>query len=155
VINNDILKRLRYALNIKDSNMLEIFNLAELEISQSQLTDYFKKEEEEGYKNCTDKTLEKFLDGFIIYKRGRKPGDQPQTKPASPALDNNVVLKKIRIALELQETDMLEILKLSEIIISKSELTALFRKKGHKHYKECGDQFLRNFIAGLTLRYRG
>jgi uncharacterized protein YehS (DUF1456 family) len=67
---------------------------------------------------------------------------------------NNTILKKLRIALELKEDDMLGILKLSDVAVSKAELSAFFRKEGQKNYKECGDQFLRNFLKGLTLRYR-
>jgi uncharacterized protein YehS (DUF1456 family) len=71
-----------------------------------------------------------------------------------PFLNNNAIMRKIRIALELKEDDMLGILKLDEVVISSSELSAFFRKKDHKNYKECGDQFLRSFLKGLALRYR-
>ena len=80
-----------------------------------------------------------------------KPGE---TRRPDSRLTNNIILKKLRIALELKEDDMLAVLKLGEVDISKSELSALFRKEGHKNYKECGDQFLRKFLKGLSLRYR-
>ena len=95
------------------------------------------------------------LDGLIIKNRGRqesKPGQQAPPKPDK--LTNNVILKKLRIALELRDTDILEILDLAKFQISKSELGALFRRPGHKNYKECGNQFLRNFLIGLALKYR-
>jgi len=152
--NNDILRQLRYALNINDSTMIEIFKLADHEIEQSNLTGLLKKEDEEGFVNCSDDVLGYFLDGLILHKRGRKEINPGETRKSDSRLTNNAILKKLRIALELKEDDMLGILKLASVDISKSELTALFRKEGHKNYKECGDQFLRKFLKGLSIRYR-
>jgi uncharacterized protein YehS (DUF1456 family) len=152
--NNDILRQLRYALNIKDSTMIEIFKLADHEIEQSKLTGLLKKEDEEGFVNCGDDVLRYFLDGLILHKRGKKEIKPGETKKSDSRLTNNTILKKLRIALELKEDDMLGILKLANVYISKSELTALFRREGHKNYKECGDQFLRKFLKGLSIRYR-
>ena len=154
MINNDILRQLRYALNINDSAIIEIFKLAGHEIERSGMTGILKKEDEEGFVNCSDAVLGYFLDGLILDKRGRKETEPGETRKPDSRLTNNVILKKIRIALELKEDDMLAILRLAEVNISKSELTALFRKEGHKNYKECGDQFLRKFLRGLSLNYR-
>ena len=154
MINNDILRRVRYALNINDSAMIEIFKLADYQMTLPELVSLLKKEDEPGFAECNDKIMEHFLNGLIYSKRGKiepKPGQE--NKPAA-ALSNNTILKKFRVALELKEEDMLEIMQLSDMAVSKSELSALFRKEGHKNYKECGDQFLRNFIKGLTIRYR-
>jgi uncharacterized protein YehS (DUF1456 family) len=134
--------------------MIEIFKLADHEIEQSNLTGLLKKEDEEGFVNCSDDLLGYFLDGLILHKRGRKEIKPGETKKSDSRLTNNAILKKLRIALELKEDDMLGILKLANVDISKSELTALFRKEGHKNYKECGDQFLRKFLKGLSIRYR-
>ena len=154
MINNDILRQLRYALNINDSTMIEIFKLADHEIEQSNLTGLLKKEDEEGFVNCSDDVLRYFLDGLILHKRGRKEIKPGETRKPDSRLTNNTILKKLRIALELKEDNMLGILKLADVDISKSQLTALFRKEGHKNYKECGDQFLRKFLKGLSIRYR-
>jgi len=135
--------------------MIEIFKLSEHEIEQSSLTALIKREDEEGYIDCSDKVMELFLDGLIIHRRGRKEIKPGQAKKSHSPLTNNVILKKLRIALELKEDDMVGILKLADVDISTSELSALFRKEGHRNYKECGDQFLRNFLKGLTTRYRG
>ena len=151
---NDILRRVRYALNIDDSTMIEIFKLSGHEIEQSGLINLLKKESEEGYVDCNDKIMEFFLDGLIFHKRGKKEIQPGQEKKSGLRLTNNAILKKLRIALELKEDDMVGILKLAGIDISTSELTALFRKEGHRNYKECGDQFLRNFLKGLTIRYK-
>lgn len=148
---NDLLRRLRYVFDFKDSTLLEIFKLAEHEIDLATLTAFLQKEDEVGYVECSNQVLEAFLDGFIFYKRG-KQGSLPK-KPISP-LTNNAILKKLRIALEFKEDDMLSTFKRADFEVSKSELTALFRKEGHRKYKECGDQFLRKFLSGLTNRYR-
>ncbi len=152
--NNDILRRLRYALNISNPEMAGIFKLAEHDITESAILDILKKEEEDGYAECSDIELEFFLDGLIIQKRGKKENaEKPLVKPAV-RLSNNIVLKKLRIALNFKETDMLEMFRLSEFPITKSELTALFRKKGHKNYKVCGDPILKKFLMGITAHYR-
>jgi uncharacterized protein YehS (DUF1456 family) len=152
--NNDILRQLRYALNINDSTIIEICKLADHEIEQSNLTGLLKKEDEEGFVICGDAVLGYFLDGLILHKRGRKDIKPGETRKSDTRLTNNTILKKLRIAMELKEDDMLAILRLADVDISKSELTALFRKEGHRNYKECGDQFLRKFLKGLSIRYR-
>jgi uncharacterized protein YehS (DUF1456 family) len=150
--NNDILRRLRYALDISNPTMIDIFRLSGCSIEQPTLIKLLKKEEEEEFISCSNPMMSLFLDGFIVHKRGRRESDEAPKPDAS--LNNNAILKKLRIALDLKEDDMLAIMKLAGVTISKSELSALFRNKGHKHYKECGDQFLRNFLQGLTLRHR-
>jgi uncharacterized protein YehS (DUF1456 family) len=148
--NNYILRNIRYALNLDDSAMTEIFRLGQHDIAPASLSALLKKEDEQGHVVCDDKMMGSFLDGLIIYRRGRKDS-RPQIVKRG-GLTNNDILKKLRIALELKEDDMLAILKSGSADISKSELTALFRKTGHKHYKECGDQFLRYFLKGLAVR---
>jgi uncharacterized protein YehS (DUF1456 family) len=70
-------------------------------------------------------------------------------------LTNNDILKKLRVALELKDDDVVKILKLSDFEITKSELNALYRNPTHPNYKECGDQLLRNFLNGLIIYKRG
>ena len=154
ITNNDILRRLRYALNIKDAMMVEIFKLAGYEVSRSGLLDLLKKEEVEGYVECSDEVIELFLDGLIIHKRGKRDDMPVRVEKKDAPLTNNGILKKLRIALKFREDEMLSTLKLAGMSISKSELSALFRKEGQSHYKECGDQILRNFLKGLTTRFR-
>jgi len=152
--NNDILRRLRYALDISNPTMIEIFKLSGCSIEQPTLLKFLKKEEEEDFIACSNPLLSFFLDGLIIHKRGRRESDTGEPPKPDASLDNNAILKKLRIALDLKEDDMLAVMKLAGVTLSKSELSALFRNKGHKHYKECGDQFLRNFLQGLTVRHR-
>ena len=152
--NNDVLRRLRYALDISNPAMIEIFRLSGCSIEQPTLLKFMKKEEEEDFIACSNPLLSFFLDGLIVHKRGRRDADSGQPPKPDLSLDNNAILKKLRIALDLKEEDMLAVMGLAGVTISKSELSALFRNKGHKHYKECGDQFLRNFLQGLTARNR-
>lgn len=153
--NNDILRRLRYALDISNPAMIEIFQLSGCTIEQPTLIKLLKKEDEEEFISCSNPLMSLFLDGLIVQKRGRRESDVDQPRKPDASLNNNAILKKLRIALDLKEDDMLTIMKLAGVTISKAELSALFRNKGHKHYKECGDQFLRNFLQGLTIRNRG
>jgi uncharacterized protein YehS (DUF1456 family) len=70
-------------------------------------------------------------------------------------MNNNEVFKKLRVALQLRDDQIVEILKLVNFRISKGELSAFFRKEDHPNYKECGDQILRNFLNGLVIHLRG
>lgn len=154
--NNDILRRLRFALDISNNKMVEIFALGGYEVDHEKLLNFLKKEEEDGVVSLRDKWMGQFLDGFIIYKRGKKEGaeDEAPRKPAE-TISNNDIFRKIKIALNLQSEDILDILKLADLEISKGELSAIFRRPDHKNYRECGDKYLRNFLKGLTIKYRG
>jgi uncharacterized protein YehS (DUF1456 family) len=153
--NNGILRRLRYALDISNPTMIEIFQLSGCTLEQPTLIKLLKKEEEEEFISCSNPLMSLFLDGLIVQRRGRRESAEVQPPQPDASLNNNAILKKLRIALDLKEEDMLTIMGLAGVKISKAELSALFRNKGHKHYKECGDQFLRNFLQGLTVRNRG
>ena len=151
--NNDTLRRIRYALDLPDATIVEICKLGGHDLEKSSIAALLKKEEEEGYLACSDLVMGSFLDGLIIHKRGPKENKADQEDAASP-ITNNIILKKLRIALELKEDALLEILELAHAGITKAKLSALFRKEGHKNYKECGNQFLRSFLKGLTIRFR-
>jgi len=92
------------------------------------------------------------LDGLILERRS--PSDRPATKVSKSSINNNDILRKLRIAFEMKDTDMIETMEGVGFRVSKSEVSALFRATSHKHYMECGDQFLRNFLKGLTHRFR-
>ncbi|RMS35204.1 hypothetical protein ALP68_100178 [Pseudomonas ficuserectae] len=153
MMNNDVLRSVRYMLDISDSKVVEIIGLTGFEVSKSDVIAFMKKEEEEGYLDCSDEIMAHFLDGLVYFKRGKDESRPPQ--PIDLPITNNIVLKKLRVAFELKEDDMHAILKSAEFPVSKPELSALFRKVGHTNYRACGDQLLRNFLKGLTLRVRG
>jgi uncharacterized protein YehS (DUF1456 family) len=153
--NNDILRSIRDALHLDDATMIRIFREAGREVGPSAIAAFLKKEDEDDYIPCSNPIMGFFLDGLIIRNRGIQEGRPlPAEKPLAE-LTNNAILKKLRIALDLKEDDLIGIFKLAGIAISKHELTALFRKQGQKHYKECNDQLLRSFIKGLALRHKG
>jgi len=151
MINNDILRRIRYIFDLDDSKMMALFGLADLEVTRAQISDWLKKEDDPAFQNCSDIQLAIFLNGFINDKRGKREGPQPEPERR---LNNNIIFRKLKIALNLKDEDILEILALSDVSISKHELSAFFRKPGHKHYRECKDQILRNFLKGLQIKYR-
>ncbi|MGV6395869.1 DUF1456 family protein [Pseudomonas caspiana] len=153
MMNNDVLRSVRYMLDISDGKIVDITKLGGLEITKADVIAFTKKEDEEGYLNCSDEIMAHFLDGLVIFKRGKDDSRAPQ--PVELPVTNNTVLKKLRVAFELKEEDMHAILKSVEFPVSKPELSALFRKFGHSNYRTCGDQLLRNFLKGLTLRVRG
>ena len=115
--------------------------------------DFLRREGEEGYQACSDRVLARFLDGLVIRRRGRLEGASP--RPLEQRITNNVVLKKLRVAFELQDADMHQVFEAAGFPVSKPELSALFRQAGHKNFRPCGDQMLRNFLKGLTLHMRG
>ena len=154
MINNDTLRRLRYALKLNDGKVQETFKLVGVEIPPYHLANIMRKEDEDGFVPCANDTLVAFLDGLIIRYRGVQEGREPQSWPKGKYLPNNEILRKIRIALKLTDVEIIEMMAQAGFRVSKSELSALFRKEGHRNYKECGDQFLRNFLSGLTIRNR-
>ncbi len=149
--NNDILRRIRYVFDFNDDTMIKIFALADSKVTREQISSWLKKDDDPDYKACTDTQLATFLNGLINFKRGKKDGPQPEPEKK---LNNNIIFRKLKIALNLKEEDTLALLKLADLTISKHELSAFFRKEGHKHYRVCKDQILRNFIKGLQLKYR-
>lgn len=165
--NNDILRRLRYAFDFSDAEACKLFTLdptSSQAVSKKQLKARLSKQEEADFEVCEDAELAAFLDGLIVSKRGLKEsateaaGALKPTGATVPApdlrLSRNDILKKLRIAMNFREDDMLAVLKEGGSELSKSELGAFFRKPGHKHFRACGNQVLRNFIVGLTKRNR-
>lgn len=150
--NNDVLRRIRYTFSFDDSKMIAIFGLAGLEVTRAQISDWLKKDDDPDYKNCSDLQLATFLNGLIIEKRGKKDGPQPEPEKV---LNNNIIFRKLKIALNLQAEDVIKMINRADFRMSKHELSAFFRKPGHKHYRECKDQVLRYFLKGVQLKYRG
>lgn len=166
--NNDILIRLRYALDIKNKDMVEIFKLGGVEVTKEEVLKILTKSkeeteeeevvEDENHIKCNNKMLESFLNGLITHKRGKqdpKP-EEPANEPVVQQKDhvNNMLLKKLKVALQLTTEDMLDVLHDGGIVVSKGELGAILRKPGHRNYKECGDNFARKFLKGLAVKYR-
>lgn len=149
--NNDCLRRIRYILDFDDSRMMAIFSLMAADVSREQISAWLKKDEDPEFQECNDASLAFFLNGLIIALRGEKAGEKPKSQTE---LNNNMIFMKLKIALNLKSEEILLILESADQSISKHELSAFFRRSNHKHYRECKDQILRNFLTGLRLAYR-
>lgn len=152
--NNEVLKSVRYVLHLKNAEVVKTINsVIDTPVTIFDVVNMFKNEEDTEYLECSPEVLHAFLDGIILSKRGPNPNDTGK-KFVTDNINNNMILRKLRIAFELKDTDVIAILKGVKFNITKSELSALFRNKNHKNYVACGDQFLRNFLKGLATKYR-
>jgi uncharacterized protein YehS (DUF1456 family) len=151
VKNNDILRKLRYTFNFGDDKMIDIFSKGGQICTRSEISDYLKKEDDEAHKPLNDRLLSIFLNGFIINFRGQKDGQIPEPEKS---LNNNIIFRKIKIALKFTDEDILQCFELVNFKISKHELSAFFRSPEQSQYRECKDQFLRKFLDGLQAKYR-
>lgn len=162
--NNDLLIRLRYALDIKNTDMVHIFELGGISVTKEDILNMLIKvnddeDEPENFKSVNNKTFEAFLNGLITFKRGQKLSDSgepmPPLQPAGTESPNNLLFKKVKIALTLTTEDIIDFIdEGGGIIVSKGEIGAILRNQNHKNYKECGDSFTRYFLRGLTNKYR-
>jgi uncharacterized protein YehS (DUF1456 family) len=151
MINNDVLRRLRYILDLSDDKMMKTFALGGLEANRSEISAWLKKDDDADFQKCNDVTLASFLNGLIVAKRGAKDGEVPVPETR---LTNNIILRKLMIASELRTDDALKVLELGGANASKGELSAFFRKPEHRNFRECKDQVLRKFLSGLQVKLR-
>ncbi|MBD3749670.1 MAG: DUF1456 family protein [Sphingobacteriales bacterium] len=148
--NNDILRRLRYTFELNDAQMIAVFASADSLVTRAQMSNWLKKDDDPEYIAIYDKDFAAFLQGFINLKRGKKEGEQPKIEKK---LNNNIIFRKLKIALALKDEDIVEILDLVNFRISKHELSAFFRNPNQNQYRPCKDQILRNFVHGLQVKY--
>lgn len=149
--NNDILRRLRYTFDFSDDKVIRLFGLGGLEVTREQISNWLKKDDDPQYVALNDKPMACFLNGLIIEKRGAREDGPPKPEQR---LNNNMVLVKLKIALNFKAEDVLDMLALAGFKLGKHELSAFFRKAGHKQYRECLDQVLRNFLQGMQIKFR-
>lgn len=148
--NNDVIRRIRYILDVNDATMMSIFDQADMTVSRDDVRQWLKKDDDPEYQSLNDKQMATFLNGLINHLRGKKEGEQPKPEKS---LNNNIILRKLKIAFNLQSDEILDVLQLEGFSLSKHELSAFFRKPDHKHYRACKDQVLRNFLQGLQLKF--
>lgn len=149
--NNDILRRIRYIFDYGDDKVIRIFELGGKEVSRAQISDWLKKDDDPDQKSLYDVDLATFLNGLIIKLRGKKDGETPKPEKR---LNNNIIFRKLKIALNMRDDDIIQIFDLAKFEVSKHEISAFFRKPTQKQYRLCKDQFLRNFLQGLQAKYR-
>jgi uncharacterized protein YehS (DUF1456 family) len=154
MITNDILRSVRYMLDLSDQKVVEIVRLAaaDFPVDRADVPGLVCREGEAGFVECSQALLAHFLDGLIVFRRGRDERLPP--RPVERHVSNNIVLKKLRVAFALKDTDLIAIFQAAGFAVSRPELSAFFRDRGHPNYRPCGDQMLRNFLRGLTLRLR-
>jgi uncharacterized protein YehS (DUF1456 family) len=148
---NDILRKIRYAFDFSDTQMIDLFGSGGLEVTREQVSNWMKREEDPDFEVLSNKRLAIFLNGLINEMRGKREGPQPEPESV---LTNNIVLRKLKIALNFNDVDMIEIWCLMKVKISKHELSAFFRNPNQAQYRDCNNQFLRNFLHGLQLKLR-
>lgn len=148
---NDILRRSRFIFNFNDAKMMALMSSKDKKVTRAEISDFLKKDDDPAQVTVKDSQLAVFFNSLIEEKRGKREGVEPVVEKR---LTNNMVFMKLKIALSLKAEDVLEILQLANFKLSKHELSAFFRKPGHKHYRECKDQILRNFLQGLQVKYR-
>lgn len=150
MLSNDIFRSMRYILKSNNHDLVRILALADIEATPDNIATWMTKEDEDGFVRCPDIILSAFLNGLIYDKRG-KDESAPALTPER-RINNNIVLKKLRIAFSLKTDDILAIMTEQKFRVSMPEITAMMRAPDHKNYRECGDQFMRYFLRGLTSR---
>ncbi len=158
--NDEVIKSIRHILDLQDAKIADILKLADYQPDRDEVSEIFKDDKGtitkiDGTvieKDTPHKLTAHFLDGLIFHLRGKSDKHPPQ--PIEVPVTNNIVLKKLRVAFKLKDTDIIELLKGEGLSISKSELGAFFRDDNHRNYKPCGDQVLRYLLRGLAKRFR-
>ena len=150
MINNEILRQITASFELDDAKVIKIFALGDLEVTLAQTSAWLKKSDDGAFTLCEDPEFAAFLNGWIIEKRGRQEGPPRETEQT---LSNNQVFSKLKIALNLQAEEVMEVTSLGGLTLNKRQLSAFFRKPGNKHYRECADQCLESFLKGMQARY--
>ena len=148
---NDILFKLKTALTLSHEEMIKAYALADYEMTKERLESILKRHQDKGYAEATYEELGVFLDGLVLLKRG--PSDKVATDDEAVALTNNLILKKVRVAMELKEAELVILFALGEVTLTKRQIGSLFRKEGGKNFKECSDELLMAFLDGLDEFY--
>lgn len=149
--NNDILRRIRYTLDFNDSKMMELFKSGNHEVNRGELSNWLKKEDDDNFQSLNDLMLAVFLNGLIIEKRGKREGVIPVPEKV---LNNNIIFRKLKITFDLKTNDIVEMFGLLDKTISEHEISAFLRNPNKDKYRECNDQYLRNFMSAITKKYK-
>ncbi|WP_210473267.1 DUF1456 family protein [Vibrio crassostreae] len=149
--NNEILRRIQHALNLKNAQIIKAIEQADVTVAHDQVINWLKDDNDKSCSKMKDKELAVFLNGFINLKRGKKEGEQPKPEVA---LTNNMIFMKLRIALNMKAEDVLDVLEVVGISLNKYEIGAYFRKPENKNYKVCEDQLLCDFLNGVQFTNR-
>ncbi|WP_258575735.1 YehS family protein [Candidatus Pantoea persica] len=146
------MRSLRFMLDLSDARVVEIFALADSEVPLADVQAWMKKEDDAAFKPLPDVLMGYFLNGLIFFRRGKN--DEAPAPSIERRMNNNIFMKKLRIAFDLKTSDTPAVLAKANFTVSQAEIGAIFRKPDHKNYRECGDQIMRNFLKGLTMMQR-
>ena len=146
-----IIQAIKDALSLNRAQIKHIYELEEFFIDDNRLNSILKNQSKKGAKSATYEELGIFLDGLISYKRGIKSNSVNDDEEI--ILDNNLILKKLRVALNLKEFEVAIIFELADFKISNSTIKDIFRNQNHPKYKECNNKILKAFLEGLREFY--
>lgn len=146
---NEILFRIYKALNLTIDDMLKAYGHADYEMDEEHLKSLLVRRQEKEFKICSYEELGVFLDGLVTLKRGASKSGASDNEAVG--LTNNLILKKLRIALELKDAQTGEIFGLGGVELTKQQLSSLFRNENHKNYKALPDELLMVFFDGLDI----
>ncbi|MCL4105800.1 UNVERIFIED_CONTAM: hypothetical protein GTU68_028677 [Idotea baltica] len=150
--NNDVLRNIRFTFDLNDDKMMKMCSYDTYEATRTEISAWLKRDDDPDFVEIPDKNLSIFLNSFIEKKRGKKEG--VVLKP-DKYLNNNIILRKLKIALNLKVEEMVEIYKYVGMRVSIHEINAFFRKPEQRQYRKCLDQFLRKFLHGIQIKYKG
>ena len=148
---NDILFKLKKALSLENKQIIEAYKLADYEMKEDRLSNIMKRRQDKGFETATFEELGVFLDGLVLLKRGAS--DKVVNEDEVVELTNNLILKKVRVAMELKESELVILFALAEVALTKRQIGSLFRKEGGKNFKVCSDELLNAFLEGLDEFY--
>lgn len=152
--NNEILMAIKDNLSLNNEQILDCLKYGNSEMAEIDIAKLFvSKRARQEHIICENELLESFLNGLIILKRGEpdiKPGQEKKRSISASKSINNVVLKKLKIALNLSNKDSIEIFLASDTVISNGQLTGFLRKEGHKNYRKFSDSHLMAFLKGVN-----
>ena len=146
--NNELLKRLRYALQIDDHVAVRILKQGGFKATLENVATWRLKDEDPDFAGCPNEAISAFLAGYIVERRGAQEG-KAVPPPSTAFVENNTVLKLIKIALTLRSEDLQTCMETGGASLSVSEVNALLRKPDSRNYRQCGDQILRQFLNGI------
>jgi uncharacterized protein YehS (DUF1456 family) len=146
---SEVIQSIKEALNLNRAQIMHIYELEEVLITKDRVDSILKNSSKKGSINATYEELGVFLDGLVQYKRGTSK----QTQEEDVILDNNLILKKLRAALNLKEHELIMIFELADYKISKSTIKDMFRSPNNPKLKECTNATLKAFLTGLNEFY--
>lgn len=138
--NNALLQTICQALALSEQDLCELFQLCDRTLAAAQSAELLAE--------CSNEQMRCVLEGLILAKRGPRQDGEP------PSLDdrdvsNNELLKKLRIAFNLQQEDMQLKFEKGGARLSRGEFGGLFRKPGSKNFRPCSDELLLQFLDGF------